>query len=96
MPLEDMEAPNLCQPHLGDTSTRDPLADISNVDHHFRMTAMPVQGTADTIHDDEEHNMTSSIEKRDIINARRRAAYKEKKEKEDAPIMYHHKNKGIR
>lgn len=44
MPLEDMEAPNLCRPPLGDTSTRAPLGDISNVDHHFRMTQMPVPG----------------------------------------------------
>lgn len=35
-----------------------------------------VQGTANTVHDDGEHNRTPSVEKRDIINARRRAAYK--------------------
>uniref|UniRef100_A0A453KTU1 Uncharacterized protein n=2 Tax=Aegilops tauschii subsp. strangulata TaxID=200361 RepID=A0A453KTU1_AEGTS len=45
--LEDMEAPNLCRPPLGDASNGAPLGDISNVDHHSRMTPVPMPGNCE-------------------------------------------------
>uniref|UniRef100_A0A453KTR8 Uncharacterized protein n=1 Tax=Aegilops tauschii subsp. strangulata TaxID=200361 RepID=A0A453KTR8_AEGTS len=45
--LEDMEAPNLCRPPLGDASNGAPLGDISNVDHHSRMTPVPMPASLD-------------------------------------------------
>ncbi|XP_037442654.1 uncharacterized protein LOC119311126 [Triticum dicoccoides] len=47
MTFEDMEAPNLCRPPIGDASNGAPLGDISNVDHHSRMTPVPMPASHD-------------------------------------------------
>lgn len=50
---------------------------------HAMMYDRDISGTADTVHHDGEHNRTSQAQKRDVIKAQRRAASKEKQEKEN-------------